>query len=95
MNPQFRRLRGNAKPEVLAVTLPKRAPIPTQNPTTKIPGFRSWTFRFRWIRGRVLRSLQLSEFQQKIATEPAGKSARWFSQNVGLGYPTLDRESAR
>ena len=102
MTPQFcdvckgRRL----KPEILAVTLGEDDPV--RKPDTgrrklKIPGQSIMDVCGLSVEkaDEFFTSLQLSEFEQKIAGEVIKeiRARLGFLKNVGLGYLTLDRES--
>ena len=98
------------KPEVLAVTLQSStgpaASFPSPNPEPKtrnskrgipIPGLSIMDVCSLSVDAadEFFAGLQLSDFQRKIAAEPAReiRARLGFLKNVGLGYLTLDRES--
>ncbi len=102
MSPQFcdvckgKRL----KPEILAVTLggeDARAKFKIKNSKLKIPGLSIMDVCGLSIEqaDEFFNTIQLTEFQQKIAGEVIKeiRARLGFLKNVGLGYLTLDRES--
>jgi excinuclease ABC subunit A len=102
MSPQFcdvckgKRL----KPEILAVTLGgegAKAQFKIKNSKLKIPGLSIMDVCGLSIEqaDEFFNTIQLTEFQQKIAGEVIKeiRARLGFLKNVGLGYLTLDRES--
>ena len=87
------------KPEILAVTLGlSDLKFQISNfEIRKVPGFSIMDICSLSIdrAEEFFANLKLTEFQQKIATEPVKeiRSRLQFLKNVGLGYLTLDRES--
>ena len=88
------------KPEILAVTLgdDSNSKLKTQNPKLPVPGLSITDVCALSVdqADEFFSSLKLTEFQQKIAHELIKEihARLGFLKNVGLGYLTLDRESA-